>query len=115
VVVALVSAISGLLYGYDTEIISGALLQISDEFGIGNSWEQLIAASILAGAVIGALACAGSSRSKVADADADDDHDQLCQHGHAFTPHQMGRSPSRSGADMAGLRGDKPAIGGQSS
>jgi MFS family permease len=35
VVVALVSAISGLLYGYDTGIISGALLQISDEFAIG--------------------------------------------------------------------------------
>src|SRR4051794_7638417 len=57
VVVALVSAISGLLYGYDTGIISGALLQISDDFGIGNGWEQVIAASILAGAVIGALVC----------------------------------------------------------
>ena len=57
VVVALVSAISGLLYGYDTGIISGALLQISDEFGIGSGWEQVIAASILAGAVIGALVC----------------------------------------------------------
>nr|WP_246315489.1 sugar porter family MFS transporter [Kineococcus aurantiacus] len=57
VVVALVSAISGLLYGYDTGIISGALLQIGDEFEIGNGWEQLIAASILAGAVIGALTC----------------------------------------------------------
>ncbi|NAZ84983.1 sugar porter family MFS transporter [Kineococcus indalonis] len=57
VVVALVSAISGLLYGYDTGIISGALLQISDEFSIGNGWEQVIAASILAGAVVGALVC----------------------------------------------------------
>ncbi|RBY87968.1 MFS transporter [Blastococcus sp. TF02A-30] len=57
VIVALVSAISGLLYGYDTGIISGALLQISDEFAIGNGWEQVIAASILAGAVIGALTC----------------------------------------------------------
>jgi sugar porter (SP) family MFS transporter len=57
VVVALVSAISGLLYGYDTGIISGALLQISDEFGIGSGWEQVIAASILLGAVIGALVC----------------------------------------------------------
>ncbi|PRY16630.1 sugar porter family MFS transporter [Kineococcus rhizosphaerae] len=57
VVVALVSAISGLLYGYDTGIISGALLQISDDFDTGNGWEQVIAASILAGAVIGALTC----------------------------------------------------------
>jgi hypothetical protein len=37
VVVALVSAISGLLNGYETSIISGALLQISDEFGIGTA------------------------------------------------------------------------------
>jgi sugar porter (SP) family MFS transporter len=57
IVVALVSAISGLLYGYDTGIISGALLQIGDDFHIGHGWEQVIAASILVGAVIGALTC----------------------------------------------------------
>jgi len=57
IVVAVVSAISGLLYGYDTGIISGALLQIGDDFGIAHLWEQVIAASILVGAVIGALTC----------------------------------------------------------
>ena len=57
IVVALVSAISGLLYGYDTGIISGALLQIGKDFDIGHLWEQVIAASILVGAVIGALTC----------------------------------------------------------
>ncbi len=54
---AVVSAVSGLLYGYDTGIISGALLQISKEFDIGNGFEQMIAAGILLGAVIGALGC----------------------------------------------------------
>ncbi|WP_122816928.1 sugar porter family MFS transporter [Nocardioides pantholopis] len=54
---ALVSAVAGLLYGYDTGIISGALLQITDDFHIGTGMEQTIAASILLGAVIGALAC----------------------------------------------------------
>jgi sugar porter (SP) family MFS transporter len=54
---ALVSAVAGLLYGYDTGIISGALLQITDEFHIGSGMEQTIAAAILLGAVIGALAC----------------------------------------------------------
>ncbi|MEU0968352.1 sugar porter family MFS transporter [Streptomyces sp. NPDC005917] len=54
---AVVSAISGMLYGYDTGIISGALLQISGEFHIGNGMKQVIAAGILLGAVIGALAC----------------------------------------------------------
>jgi sugar porter (SP) family MFS transporter len=57
VVVALVSAVSGMLYGYDTGIISGALLQITKDFGIAEGWKQVIAASILVGAVIGALTC----------------------------------------------------------
>ncbi len=57
IVVALVSAVSGLLYGYDTGIISGALLKIGKEFDIGDGWKQVIAASILVGAVIGALSC----------------------------------------------------------
>jgi sugar porter (SP) family MFS transporter len=56
VMAAAVSAVAALLYGYDTGIISGALLQISDEFHIGSGMEQVIAASILAGAIIGALA-----------------------------------------------------------
>lgn len=57
IVVALVSAISGMLYGYDTGIISGALLQITKDFQIEENWKQFIAASILLGAVIGALTC----------------------------------------------------------
>jgi sugar porter (SP) family MFS transporter len=57
VIVALVSAVSGMLYGYDTGIISGALLQITKDFEIGEGWKQVIAASILLGAVFGALAC----------------------------------------------------------
>ena len=53
---AAVSAIGGALYGYDTGIISGALLQIKDDFNVGDQWQQVIAAGILLGAVIGALA-----------------------------------------------------------
>ena len=52
---AAVSAIGGALYGYDTGIISGALLQIKDDFNVGDQWQQVIAAGILLGAVIGAL------------------------------------------------------------
>ncbi|WP_422746933.1 sugar porter family MFS transporter [Mycobacterium sp. WMMD1722] len=57
IVVALVSAVSGMLYGYDTGIISGALLQITEDFHIAEGWKQVITASILLGAVIGALTC----------------------------------------------------------
>jgi len=57
IVAAAVSAISAVLYGYDTGIISGALLQIRRAFHTGSGMEQVIASSILLGAVIGALAC----------------------------------------------------------
>jgi len=59
--VAVVAAVSGGLYGYDTGIISGALLQIAPEFGLGDTAKSLVTASILAGAVIGALACSALS------------------------------------------------------
>jgi sugar porter (SP) family MFS transporter len=54
---AAVSAISALLYGYDTGVISGALLQIRKAFHTGSGMEQIIASAILAGAVVGALLC----------------------------------------------------------
>ncbi|ORA17169.1 sugar porter family MFS transporter [Mycobacterium arosiense] len=57
VVIALVAAISGMLYGYDTGVISWALLQLTEDFNITAGWKQVIAASILLGAVIGALTC----------------------------------------------------------
>lgn len=57
VIVALVAAISGMLYGYDTGVISWALLQLTEDFNITAGWKQVIAASILLGAVIGALTC----------------------------------------------------------
>ena len=47
IMAATVSAIASLLYGYDTGIISGALLQIGHQFHIGTGWESVIAASIL--------------------------------------------------------------------
>ena len=54
---AAVSAISSLLYGYDTGIISSALLQIRRDFHTSSSIEQVIAGSILFGAALGALVC----------------------------------------------------------
>ncbi|WP_255343236.1 MULTISPECIES: sugar porter family MFS transporter [Mycobacterium avium complex (MAC)] len=57
VIIALVAAISGMLYGYDTGVISWALLQLTQDFNITEGWQQVIAASILLGAVAGALTC----------------------------------------------------------
>lgn len=57
VIIAVVAAISGVLYGYDTGVISWALLQFTEDFNITEGWKQVIAASILLGAVVGALTC----------------------------------------------------------
>ncbi|MCV7232354.1 sugar porter family MFS transporter [Mycobacterium branderi] len=57
VVVAVVAAISGMLYGYDTGVISWALLQLTEEFSLTAGLKQMVAASILLGAVVGALTC----------------------------------------------------------
>ena len=56
-----VTAIAGFLYGYDTGIISSALLQISAEFHLGPRMQEIIASSILVGAVLGALSCGSIS------------------------------------------------------
>ena len=48
-----VTAIAGFLYGYDTGIISGALLPISAEFHLGHRMQEIVASAILVGAVMG--------------------------------------------------------------
>jgi len=53
---ALVAAVCGGLYGYDTGIISGALLSMTDEFQLSHRMQEIVTAAILAGAVVGALA-----------------------------------------------------------
>ncbi|RWR05258.1 sugar porter family MFS transporter [Paenirhodobacter populi] len=55
--IVLTVAIAGFLYGYDTGIISGALLQITSEFDLNHRQQELVTSVILVGAVIGALSC----------------------------------------------------------
>ncbi len=53
--VAVIAAIRGLLFGYDTGIISGALLFIKEDFNLSDTAQQFVVASLLLGAVFGAL------------------------------------------------------------
>ena len=55
--VTAVTAIAGFLYGYDTGIISGALIPIKDEFHLGHRMQEMVTSAILLGAILGALAC----------------------------------------------------------
>ena len=53
-VVASIAALGGLLFGFDTGVISGALLFIRQDFGLSAFTEGFIVSSLLLGAVVGA-------------------------------------------------------------
>jgi sugar porter (SP) family MFS transporter len=56
VLVAAVAALGGLLFGYDTGVVSGALLFLHRSFGaIGSFDKELVVSLLLVGAVVGAL------------------------------------------------------------
>src|SRR3978361_69616 len=51
--VAATAAIGGFLYGYDTGIISGALLSISSEYELSHAMQEVVAAAIVFGETAG--------------------------------------------------------------
>lgn len=53
--VAVIGALGGFLFGYDTGVISSALLYITPHFHLGSFGQQAVVASLLLGAVFGAL------------------------------------------------------------
>ncbi|MBE9376547.1 sugar porter family MFS transporter [Saccharopolyspora sp. HNM0983] len=52
---SIIAAFGGLLFGYDTGVISAALLYIQPEFGLGDMMQQIVVSSILIGAVVGVI------------------------------------------------------------
>jgi sugar porter (SP) family MFS transporter len=53
--IAAIAAIGGFLFGYDTGVISGALLFIKKDFHAGDTAQEFIVATLLLGAVAGAI------------------------------------------------------------
>jgi SP family galactose:H+ symporter-like MFS transporter len=54
-IAALFAALGGLLFGYDTGVISGAHIFIKREFGLTTAAEEIVVSGVLLGATIGAI------------------------------------------------------------
>ena len=54
-VAAVFAALGGLLFGYDTGVISGAVIFIKKDFALSTFPQELVVSVVLAGAAIGAL------------------------------------------------------------
>ena len=51
-----IAALGGLLFGYDTGVISGAILFVKGEFALSPTMQELVVSAVLVGAVLGAAA-----------------------------------------------------------
>jgi sugar porter (SP) family MFS transporter len=57
----MVAAIGGLLFGFDTAVINGAIVFIKQQFGLSDSQTEIAASSLLLGCVVGASVAAFTS------------------------------------------------------
>lgn len=58
---AMVAAIGGLLFGFDTAVINGAIVFIKQQFGLSDTQTEVAASSLLLGCVVGASLAAMTS------------------------------------------------------
>jgi len=56
IIAAVITALGGLLFGFDTGVISGALLYIKKDFNLTPLMQGVIVSAVLGGAFFGALA-----------------------------------------------------------
>jgi SP family galactose:H+ symporter-like MFS transporter len=54
-VISAISALAGLLFGYDTGVISGAILFVQEDFHLTTFQEEIVVGSVLLGAMLGAV------------------------------------------------------------
>src|SRR3954464_2813932 len=55
--ITIVATLGGLLFGYDTGVINGALEPMKADLGLTATTEGLVTSTLLVGAAIGAAAC----------------------------------------------------------
>ncbi len=55
-IAAAISALGGMLFGYDTGVISGAILFIQQDFSLSPGLEEVVVSSVVLGAMLGAFA-----------------------------------------------------------
>jgi SP family galactose:H+ symporter-like MFS transporter len=55
-IAAAISALGGMLFGYDTGVISGAILFIQQDFALSPAAEEIVVSSVVFGAMLGAMA-----------------------------------------------------------
>eukprot|EP00053_Salpingoeca_punica_P024747 m.14535 g.14535 ORF g.14535 m.14535 type:complete len:552 (-) comp7155_c0_seq1:1758-3413(-) len=56
IALAAFAAIGGFLFGYDTGVVSGAMLLLKDEYHLSNTEQELVVSVTVAGAIVGAVA-----------------------------------------------------------
>ena len=61
VTLALVAAISGLLFGFDTAVINGALVFLRKQFALSDLYTEIAASSLLVGCLLGAMGASAVS------------------------------------------------------
>lgn len=49
------AALGGFLFGYDTGVVSGAMLPLAEEFSLSDLWKELVVSITIAAAIIGTI------------------------------------------------------------